>query len=207
MMSKARRQAIDWLCKLSEIQFQLALFLAEDDYDSFLEAKDLLEQLAREVVDQKKSNPELKPDGGGMVSYPLPAPGTWGKTIHDIIQELEIIIESVIAEVEKKIEELSGRAIRGKLVQKRVSCGKPNCHCCPHGPYWYLRKPDGKYEYVRRSEVEAVRKGIQAWEELRELQARLKAVRDLWKSIRSQLNWLQVELDSILPQTPGAGRG
>lgn len=20
---------------------------------------------------------------------------------------------------------------------RRVYCGKPNCHRCPHGPYWY----------------------------------------------------------------------
>jgi hypothetical protein len=21
--------------------------------------------------------------------------------------------------------------------QELVKCGKPNCKCCPHGPYWY----------------------------------------------------------------------
>ena len=200
MMSKARRQAIDWLCKLSEIQFQLALFLAEDDYDSFLEAKDLLEQLAREVLRDHDKNPVLMPDGG-MASYPLELPGRGGKTIEALIAELEEAVEARLAELEARLEELRAEAIPGSLRSKYVSCGKPNCTKCPHGPYYYLRRPDGKEEYVRREDLPAVEAGIRAWKEAQDLAQKLRIARDIWHHIKIELDMLLIELEEVLPQS------
>jgi len=50
MPSRDKERALEWLWELAEIQMYLAQFLREDDYESFLHAKDLLRQLAEEVL-------------------------------------------------------------------------------------------------------------------------------------------------------------
>ncbi|HEY9853327.1 MAG TPA: hypothetical protein V6D28_27895 [Leptolyngbyaceae cyanobacterium] len=39
----------------------------------------------------------------------------------------------------KKGREVVKQEISGTTVYRleKVKCGKPNCHSCPHGPYWY----------------------------------------------------------------------
>lgn len=43
---------------------------------------------------------------------------------------------------------------------RRVTCGKPNCTRCPHGPYWYLvirlRKGGSVKRYIGRNPPEDV---------------------------------------------------
>ena len=48
--SKAKRQALRWLNIMAEASLHLTLFLQEDDFSDYLLAKDLLQQLAREVM-------------------------------------------------------------------------------------------------------------------------------------------------------------
>ena len=148
----------------------------------------------------------LMPDGGGVVSYPRGELQERGKTIVELVEELEGLVEEALSQLEARLEDLKRVAIPGKLRQKYVSCGKPNCSKCPHGPYWYLRTPDGKERYVRREDVPYVRAGIEAWEEAQKLEAELGALRERWKAIRAQLEWLALDLSYLTP-CPGAPHG
>jgi len=150
--------------------------------------------------------PGLMPDGGGMASYPCWQSRTRGKMITELIEELQGLVEEALSQLEARLEDLKRIAIPGKLRQKYVSCGKPNCSKCPHGPYWYLKLPDGREKYVRREDVAHVKAGIEAWEEAQKLEAELEMLRERWRAIRCQLEWLALDLSCLTP-CPGAPRG
>ena len=60
----------------------------------------------------------------------------------------------------------------GFLRAERIRCGKPACRCARgdlHGPYLYRRWREGgrqRRQYVRATDVEAVRAGLAAWRRL-----------------------------------------
>lgn len=91
------------------------------------------------------------------------------KTFRDIVdrqksvkklEEMRVYIEKRIQELQERIEkenEQFPRLVKGREVLKirpagkityqleKVSCGKPNCEKCPHGPYWYgYKRVNGK---------------------------------------------------------------
>jgi len=51
--SKVEEKALGWLNIMAEVSLHLTLFLLEGDYDDFSRAKELLEQLAREVTEKR----------------------------------------------------------------------------------------------------------------------------------------------------------
>jgi len=48
--SQAKQQALRWLNIMAEASLYFTLFLSEDDYESYLHGRGLLEQLAKEVL-------------------------------------------------------------------------------------------------------------------------------------------------------------
>lgn len=85
------------------------------------------------------------------------------KTFKDIVdrQKSREKLEEMKKYIEKRIQELEDeqvpRLVKGREVLKikpagkityqleKVSCGKPNCEKCPHGPYWYgYKRVNGK---------------------------------------------------------------
>lgn len=62
------------------------------------------------------------------------------------LTELRQIIDDLLTEIdqppdppERTNREVVERKAIGSITYQfeRVYCGKENCHCCPHGPYWY----------------------------------------------------------------------
>ena len=75
-----------------------------------------------------------------------------------------------------KTDTTSSRIMCGHIQERRVRCGKPNCKCAngePHRAYYHVWYSDGiRYQkYVRRSQVEQVRRACQTY---RELQIKLR---------------------------------
>ncbi|OYT52449.1 hypothetical protein B6U66_01730, partial [Candidatus Bathyarchaeota archaeon ex4484_135] len=87
-------------------------------------------------VEEPGEEGELQPDGGF--------------TAEELFRELERAIEAELAEARDRLAELQERAIPGSIRSKMVSCGKADCGKCPHGPYYYLKRPDGSEEYLGR---------------------------------------------------------
>lgn len=85
-------------------------------------------------------------------------------------------IHSQIETVKKKISGLD-YVIRGSVYKTSMPCGKPNCICKRdpsklHGPYWYFTKSvqgRTKGRKLKKQEIEAYKKGVQQYKELREL--------------------------------------
>jgi len=66
--------------------------------------------------------------------------------------------------------------LNGHLQKRRVRCGKTNCKCAkgePHTAFYHVWHTDGRryQKYVRRSQVDEVRRACQAY---RELQIKLR---------------------------------
>ncbi len=82
------------------------------------------------------------------------------------------------------IQELAKAAehmLWGSLVAVYRRCGKPTCHCATgekHGPAWYLsQREEGrtKMRFVPSDQLEAVQRGVAAFQRYRELGQRLAA--------------------------------
>ena len=82
----------------------------------------------------------------------------------------------------------------GAVCAQYVRCGKPNCHCAQgqrHGPYWYRfwrdRYGQRHKEYVRPTDLEAVRAACAAW------QAQQRAVAELLAQGPAAVRWYEGE--------------
>ncbi|MBY6278263.1 DUF6788 family protein [Symbiobacterium thermophilum] len=79
-----------------------------------------------------------------------------------------------LAEIEERLAALAGDMEPGSLHLQRVKCG-PNCKCnngTGHGPYYFLYRwtPGGQVKrYVRKSEVERIRRRLSNYREYRVL--------------------------------------
>jgi uncharacterized protein DUF6788 len=69
----------------------------------------------------------------------------------------------------------------GSLVAVYRKCGKPTCHCASgekHGPVWYLSQHEGgrtRMRFVPTEHLDAVRRGVAAFQEYRALGHRVAA--------------------------------
>jgi hypothetical protein len=75
--------------------------------------------------------------------------------------------------------------LNGHIQKRRVKCGKPNCKCTGgelHTAFYHIWHCDGRryQKYVRRSQVDNVRRACQAY---RELQNKLRFGRAEHKQI------------------------
>ena len=82
------------------------------------------------------------------------------------------------------IQELAHAAevmLWGSLVAVYRKCGNPTCHCATgekHGPVWYLSQHEGgrtRMRFVPAEHLDAVRRGVAAFHEYRELGQRVAA--------------------------------
>ena len=69
----------------------------------------------------------------------------------------------------------------GSLVTVYRKCGKPTCHCATgekHGPVWYLSQHAAgrtRMRFVPAEHLDAVRRGVAAFQQYRELGHRVAA--------------------------------
>ncbi len=69
----------------------------------------------------------------------------------------------------------------GSLVAVFRKCGNPTCHCATgekHGPAWYLSQHEGgrtRMRFVPAEHVDAVRRGVAAFQQYRGLGQRVAA--------------------------------
>jgi hypothetical protein len=77
--------------------------------------------------------------------------------------------------------EAADQMLWGSLVAVYRKCGKRTCHCVTgekHGPVWYLsQREEGRtrMRFVPSDQVEAARRGVEAFHHYRELGRRLAA--------------------------------
>ena len=134
----------------------------------------------KELGDEDKGRGELQPDGGF--------------TAEELFRELERAIEAELAGARDRLAELQERAIPGSIRSKMVSCGKADCGKCPHGPYYYLKRPDGSEEYLGREVPPEIEDGVEAYHQAKELGRLLRRAERLWNRAHETL----AELVSII---------
>lgn len=73
---------------------------------------------------------------------------------------------------------LPAHLLHASLLERRLKCGKPNCHChsggLKHGPFFYLNRcfPKGHLQSLllkSPDQIEQARQGVAAWAHLEEL--------------------------------------
>jgi len=81
----------------------------------------------------------------------------------------------------QELTQAAEQMLWGSLVAVYRRCGKPTCHCATgekHGPAWYLSQREAgrtKMRFVPSDQLEAVRRGVAAFQRYRELGQRLAA--------------------------------
>ena len=138
-------------------------------------------------VEEPDEEGELQPDGG--------------LTAEELLRELERAVEAELAEARDRLAELQERAIPGSIRSKMVPCGKSDCGKCPHGPYYYLKRPDGSEEYLGREVPPEIEDGVEAYHQAKELGRLLRRAEKLWNRSREELT----ELLSIMNVMRGDG--
>jgi len=116
------------------------------------------------------------------------------KYIEANIDQLEAQAEKLITEARTAIEELSKIAIPGTIIWRKVKCGKPSCRSCPHGPYAYLVKPDGKHEYIGKEVPWRITRGVEAWKTLKDLKPQLSTAERTYQELRATIRELKALL-------------
>ena len=136
----------------------------------------------KELGDENRDRGELQPDGGF--------------TAEELFRELERAIEAELAGARDRLAKLQERAIPGSIRSKMVSCGKSDCGKCPygHGPYYYLRRPDGSEKYLGRAVPPEIGLGVEAYHRAKELKRLLGRAERLWNRAHEAL----AELLSII---------
>jgi len=97
------------------------------------------------------------------------------------------------ADIDGILKQMSGLipAAYGSLFTKRVSCSKPSCMKCPHGPYYYSSfRRDGKVKtgYWSKKPPEDLFKGIRDYRRYKELQAQLEVLQGKQDKLYTRVN-------------------